>query len=608
MKRIIGKISVILLAVAFLYGCEAKDATADTVNIVIEEGEGFRAEPEVATVPVGGDVIIRLYPEKNWVITGCDNEAADISDEGDGSRVLKLSDVRYSKVITVDAIKRDQLIRYHLADHKVLEKSYAKTHLRINTEIYSDEFLLPGYTLAGWNTSEDMTGERIGLGSRVDIPQIEDDHLHPDSSGSLELFADYRSWSDEELFYTEPGVNESIYITGINKDVFYDDQKDRNLRELVIPEEIKGQTVVGIGEGAFKKLDVDEVVFPPSLKRVGIHAFDGSTVKSIVFFDNIEEISDHAFLQCESLREICINAAQPPAFSGTYYDTFTDKYDRLLSLKDKKKIVLFSGSSARFGYDCEMIDEAFGDYEVVNMGVFAYTNALPQLELIRPLMGEKDILLLSPEFDAKDRQFCTTNRLDDKLYCMIESNYDLLRKLDYREYGDVLSSFLRFRTIRKGMEDKDYELSAKDFDEDGNPVAIPSYNEYGDYTLYRGNASDDTPIYDLPVDYVKEAFPYDSMIEPFNRECDRYKKQKVEVLFTYAPRNRDAISERSSEEKIEELDAYLREMLTADVISEIKTSLYPGRYLYGTDNHLSTEGVKLRTERIIKDIKRWMDR
>ena len=43
------------------------------------------------------------------------------------------------------------------------------------------------------------------------------------------------------------------------------------------------------------------------------------------------------------------------------------------------------------------------------------------------------------------------------------------------------------------------------------------------------------------------------------------------------------------------------------VISEIEDSLVSGTYLYGTDNHLSTEGVALRTRQIIRDLKAQME-
>ena len=68
-----------------------------------------------------------------------------------------------------------------------------------------------------------------------------------------------------------------------------------------------------------------------------------------------------------------------------------------------------------------MIDQAFPDYEVVNMGVFAYSPALPQLELIRSCMKEGDILLDSPEFDAANRQFCYQKELDYATFAMMES-------------------------------------------------------------------------------------------------------------------------------------------------------------------------------------------
>ena len=573
-------------ALFLLCGCSPAN---DTVNIVVEDGSGYEADPATATIPVGGSIDIEITPKKDWVIRGCDSRAASLQ-QGDGGAVtISIEDVRYSDVIGIDAVKRDRHISYSLPDGRKIRKSYAATHLRTNTMAFSDELYIPGYTLVGWNSKSDLSGERIGLGSRIETSPGE----------TKELFGDYRAWSDADLFITEEGTGETVHIVGIKGDPG---------EKLIVPAQIDGGRVSGIGDFAFSGIGAREVVLPPGLRSVGLHAFHGSAVESLTLFDDMESISDHAFSDCDDLREICINAARPPAYSGTYYDTFTDKYDRLLSLSDERKLVLFSGSSARFGYDSAMIDTALPEYEVVNMGVFAYTNALPQLELIRQLMGKGDILLLSPEFDAAKRQFCTNNKLDDKFFCMIESDYDLLKNLDYGDYNNVLSAFSEFLSIRRGMYEGDYEISAASFDEDKNPVASPSYNEYGDYVVYRENAADDTPIYDLPVDYVKEAYPYETVIAPFNRECLRFVDQGVEVLFTYAPRNSLAISDRSTPKERLKLHKYLCEKLRVPVISDIEESLYPGRYLFGTDNHLSTEGVTIRTERIIEDILKWKDK
>jgi len=345
------------------------------------------------------------------------------------------------------------------------------------------------------------------------------------------------------------------------------------------------------------------VVLPPTITVAEVHSFDNCTLRELVLFDGISEITDHAFAGCENLRTIRINACVPPVYSGSYYDTFPDKYDRLSMLSNQAKIVLFSGSSTRFGYDSAYLDDAFPGYEIVNMGVFAYTNALPQLDLIRAKMKEGDILIHSPEFDAAKRQFCTTNAFDDKFFNMIEADYDLLAELDYRDYEGVLSAFTTYQKVRRGMEAKSYAVSAADFDEDGQPVSSPSYNEYGDYIVYRPNAEDDAPIYDLPVNYTVGAFSKASYIDPLNAVYDKFAADGIRVLFTYAPRNKSALSKESDSNALAELDAWLREALHAEVISSIEDSLYPGRYLFGTDNHLSTDGVKIRSERIRRDLK-----
>lgn len=265
--------------------------------------------------------------------------------------------------------------------------------------------------------------------------------------------------------------------------------------------------------------------------------------------------------------------------------------------------MLFSGSSARFGYDSAALDQALPSYAVVNMGVFAYTNALPQLELIRSQLQEGDLLLLSPEFDAAKRQFCTTNAFDDDFFCMVEENYDLLTQLDLRQYSGVFSALGSYLQTRTGMAARSYAVSPAELDEDGNAVDTPSYNAYGDYILYRPDAGEDTPIYGLPVDYTVDAFPQAYYIDPANAEIARFTADGVRVWLTYSPRNSQAVSEASTPEAIAALDAYFRENLNAAILTPLQDSLLPGRYFYGTDNHLSTNGVALRTAQVITALK-----
>ncbi|HAB95113.1 MAG TPA: hypothetical protein DCF49_10260 [Lachnospiraceae bacterium] len=590
-----------------------------TVRVVIEDNPQIRVESSVLTAKEGSDLQFTITPAQHCTVRGTDYRDYSLAPAQDGQYLVTLHDVLFDTVVSVLTEENPYTIRYEANGGRASASSglagpsavvsYPASHLRVNTGQGTHLFEREGCILTGWNTAADGSGQHIGLGSRVRVGRGE----------TLTLYAEWALCNDKSDFLYEKGAN-SVTITGFNggnrstSEAGGKQPQPHTAPEvidtsevIVIPSEIDGLPVTGIAQGAFQDVTCDRVVFPPTIRFVEVHAFDKCTLSELVLFDSVSEITDHAFAGCENLRTIHINACVPPVYSGSYYDTFPDKYDRLTALSNDAKIVLFSGSSTRFGYDSAYLDDAFPDYAVVNMGVFAYTNALPQLDLIRRQMKAGDTLIHSPEFDAAKRQFCTTNAFDDKFFNMIEADYDLLAELDYRDYEGVLSAFTAYQKVRRGMEAKSYAVSASDFDEDGQPVSTPSYNEYGDYIVYRPNAEDDAPIYDLPVNYTAGAFSRDSYIDPLNAVYDKFAADGIRVLFTYAPRNKSALSKESDSAALAGLDAWLRETLHAEVISPIEDSLYPGRYLFGTDNHLSTDGVSIRSERIRRDLKEVLD-
>ena len=67
-----------------------------------------------------------------------------------------------------------------------------------------------------------------------------------------------------------------------------------------------------------------------------------------------------------------------------------------------------------------------------------------------------------------------------------------------------------------------------------------------------------------------------------------------------------ALSDVSTPEARAELDQYLRNNICVPIITELEDSLWSGVYLYGTDNHLSSEGVTIHTERVIAALKAQM--
>ena len=567
--------SLLLTAVLLTSCAPAAAKPAAQCRIVLESSSAFTAQTQTAAVTPGQTVTFTLTPADGYTLTGTDYDGASLTRTGT-AYTLTLPDVRYSTAVAVTAEKSDTVLYYNdNCGGDWLAVPVSPTSLRVNTAIDGALFTRPGYTLTGWNTAPDGSGQAVGLGSRTEP--------------GVRLYAQWAAQNDAAEF-TYTVENDTATITG---------WQGRG-ETLVIPDTLGGAPVVEIAAGAFADAPCKTVIFPDTLRRVQPGSFSGCAAESVTLFDNLQQISDYAFEDCTNLQTLHINAATAPVYSGSYYATFADKYDRLHSLADTQKLVLFSGSSARFGYDSAALDAALPSYAVVNMGVFAYTNALPQLELIRSQMRPGDLLLLSPEFDAAKRQFCTTNAFDDKFFCMVEANYDLAAQLDLRQYSGVFSALNTYLQIRAGMAARSYAVSPSDLDEDGNAVDTPSYNEYGDYILYRPDAADDTPIYGLPVDYTTASFPYDTYIAPANAEFDRFAADGVRVYLTYSPRNSRAISADSTPEAVAALDAYFRENLDVAFLTPLQDSLMPGRYFYGTDNHLSTNGVTLRTAQVIE--------
>lgn len=460
-------------------------------------------------------------------------------------------------------------------DGAILQTPLSKVHLRTNTALGQNMFTREGYVLIGWNTKPDGTGTAVGFGSRT---KGMDDGI---------LYAQWSKAAPETDFaYTvkDGKANVTRYFG------------ERTV--CAVPETLGGYVVHSICDGAFAGSPVDTVILPPGLFRIEKGAFADCAVRELYLYDSLYYVYDESFEGCKNLSTLHINANTRPVYSGSYYDTFSDKYDRLLSLKGRQKIVLFSGSATRYAYDCEIIRCTFPAYEPVNMGVYAYTNALPQYMLILDCMEAGDILISAPEFDTVKTQFCTSNELDTHLWAMTESNYDVVSRLDLRVYDHVFDSLREYLTARSVMASRDYEINPKHFDDDGNAYKDDTYNIYGDFIMQRSGSEQDELLQTYLARYTVEAFPVET-IQHLNQVYEHFLRKGINVYFSYAPRNRSALSQDSTPEARAVLDTHLRRQLTVPVLLDMEETLYPGTYFYLIDNHLSTEGVNLYMKHFI---------
>ena len=339
------------------------------------------------------------------------------------------------------------------------------------------------------------------------------------------------------------------------------------------------------------------------MSRVSSFCVVNSSLEEITFCDNLANVSQKSF-EGSKVRKVHINAVEKPVSSGTYFDTFPDKVDYLDKVANEKKIILFSGSSTRYGYDSTLIEEAFPQYKVVNMGVFAYVNMRPQLDVIRHYLKKRDILIHSPEFDywCLDNQFGTDTAFESNLFYFFESDYHNLEYVDVSQYDGFFDAFRQYQHERSYMLKKDYSVSPKHYDDEGNYYSEEIYNIQGDLTLYRENNPYDEILSQTPTPYTLEAFPM-ALFDSVNLIYDELAAMGVKCYFTYAPKNIRALTEESTEMAIQNLGVTIDLQINVPILGDITDSLFPGTCFYLIDNHLSTQYAKVRTENVIRWLK-----
>ncbi len=582
-----------LLAALLLFlpaGCVQTERSTPTCTVIFEDNPGLFFSRQVCEVNQDGDVAVSVGVPTGHRVSFVSYERHSLSPKTGSTAsydyyTLMLHDIRYPAVVRL-ASAPAYTTTYHSGDGvgETITLREDSPHLYTNTLPYRGQFMREGYVPVGWNTAPDGTGAHIGFGSRAE---------HTDTQ-PLNLYPEWLPATPTDAF-TYKRSGDEITITG-------GDSRDG---ALVIPETIDSLRVTAIASGAFGDITVATVAFPSTLTRIEPGAFRSLTADALYLFDGIEEIRDASFGD-HKITRLYLNAMREPVYSGSYFDTFPDKADYLRSVQEQDKLVLFCGSSARFGYDSPMLEAAFPEYKVVNMGVYAYSNMLPQARILLHYMREDDILLSSPELDAIDTQFCGETALDKETFCMVESNYDLFSLLDCREFTRIFDAFSDYQAARASMSPRSYAESPAFYDEDGKPQASPTYNRYGDYILYRENNADGKNF------GVKRAYYNADHIRPadwqgLNNMYDSFTAKGISVYFTYSPRSRTSLSPDSTPASIAALDALLRERLHVPVISSVDSSLMDPLYFFATDNHLSTEGVQIHTRQVIESLRRALE-
>lgn len=539
----------------------------------------------------GDSAIFKIIVREGYRLKEVSHDDADVI-YGNMSKVtIRLPSVSFSTRINLTFTADTPLsVLYNANGGDYLQASepyqqitYLGGHPRPNAAIGTDKMKKSGHTLVGWNTKADGSGDAIGLGSRFD---------HVDG---IVLYAQWVKWTNLSLFTFEQatgGVTVKSY--------------SGNEQILCIPEEVDGQPVVSISTNAFNGATATKVILPKTMQRIENGAFKNCELQELYFYDNLSYVYDTAFVECNNLSTLHINAIEPPRYAGyDRHSNYADKADILKSYQSDKKIVIFGGSGAYFSIDSSMLHAAFnGEYEIVNMAINAWYPGWAQADVILNFLNEGDILLHIPEMASPQQLFYDTTfyavsaagMVDDRYMASFEENYDLLALVDIKKVSGVFDSFTRFNEARKKMPIGSY-VDYADF-----------IDEYGDYNQPKPAHGKDVSI--SGEAHIRTDILTDESLARLDEFYNQVRLRGATAYIAYAAVNEHSLMARDKQYETnylslaQDFDAKLRNGIkNAMVIQNIQQSFFAGSLFYNSDWHLSNEGTTLNTQNIIACLK-----
>ena len=423
-------------------------------------------------------------------------------------------------------------------------------------------FARNGYTLIGYNTKADGTGEYVTLGGRVNSY----------GSGALDLYCVWaENAPDSDFTVTADGTGVAItkYIG--------------KAETVAIPETIGGKTVVKIKSSAFlNNSNVKKIIVPKTVKTIEKSAFNAcSALESIVIWDasysgswSGATLSDDCLKNCEAFKSVYINTIY--TLNSDWTSCGAAKFDRLLWAKDKKKIIIVGGSGSLYGYDSAVIDAALGgEYEIVNLGENANITSIMYFDIIEEFITEGDIVLWCPEPGSWT---LGSSNCSSRFWNFRKADYSFMQYINLDYYDNFFSSFATNCSTLASASFKDFDRLS------------PNMSKYGDDLsprVSKGNHYD----YNFNYDVSEKA----TLTEIFGNISAKGGK----VFFSFA-----AMEDTDS---IDDYAISIYEEMILDIpgiisISDYENCLYDSKYFWDSAWHLTDEGATLRSERVARDL------
>ncbi len=329
----------------------------------------------------------------------------------------------------------------------------------------------------------------------------------------------------------------------------------------------------------------------------------------------------------------------PAQYDDTFLGELKYKEERLRSTEGKR-LVLVGGSALVFGVDSALLSDAFPEYEIVNMGMYAALGTTVMFDLTARELREGDVVVVVPE---QDPQTLSDYFNAEMMWQAVDGAPGLLTKLPREKLGQMTGELPYFasekwKNLLTGTvmtPDEVYVRSNFNVYGDLDCAAadhniMPEQYDTGKVIYFDTDVIDDAFVTALN-EYVREAQENGAQVwyhfPPMNaRAVLESKPVNAHAVMESMPANARVVSKSmpmtageepmhdgmSAEGREDESDAiddyygYLSGLLDCEIAGDPHDAVMDARWFYDTNFHLNQSGKIIYTAQLIRDLKAMM--
>mgnify|MGYP000011278964 CR=1 FL=1 len=287
----------------------------------------------------------------------------------------------------------------------------------------------------------------------------------------------------------------------------------------------------------------------------------------------------------------------PAQYTQTYYGALSGLYARLKNTKGKK-IVVLGNSNVAFGVDSALAEnllrEAGMEYSVCNFGLYGALGTKMMCELAYARIKKDDVVIFTPELVA---QSLSTYFSPEEAWYALDGDMRIYNDFPKETKGALAAGYIGYTAKKLALYEKGSPAAGS------GVYASSSFDERGDLKNYARphNVMPNGVDENNPILFDEELFSVD-FLSFINGYAEKLQKKGAQIYYSFAPMNEGAIA-FGELEKSADFYRSIEEKFQFPVISDIEDYMMAHEWFYDSNYHLDESGMKVRTVRLVNDIK-----